>query len=381
MLHRLHARGGSGGRGHRIRIGVGALALALIVTGSVFGAATQKPGKPDNPDNNTPNSGGGGGGGSNGSPAGSGAITGTDGADTLVGTAGNDEIRGWKGNDRIDGGAGEDSLYGGADDDVISANDGARDHVDCGSGNDQANVDSLDYVAPDCEQVNGSSGGPSEPPPSEPPPSSSGPGTNPGPAPGPAPAPSGRSVVRVDQPWTCNGPVDLDLVKVTMRTAVSDAIFLRTNCTGRIGRIEVNTWTRDGLKVNAPSPAAHDLVIGGGYIRCFGSSGGHQDGIQAMGGQRVTFRGLEINCNSNPNAQFFAAATNGGRPTDIVCDGCRLGGGAAQTLFIADSTRSGARNSVICQGRYDAVRIGSGAVGPVNSGNTIIPASDSRCRA
>lgn len=374
MLHLLQETVGSQSRGRRIRIGAGAIALALIVTGSVFGATTQKP----KPDNNTPNSGGGGG--SQGSPAGSGAITGTDGADTLVGTPGNDEIRGWKGNDRIDGGPGEDSLYGGADDDHISANDGARDMLDCGSGNDSVDVDSLDSVAPDCEQVNGSGGTPTEPPPSEPPPSP-GPGTTPNPGPAPGPAPSGSSVVRVDQPWTCNGRVDLDLVKVTMRTAVSDAIFLRTNCTGRIGRIEVNTWTRDGLKVNAPSPVAHDLVIGGGYIRCYGSSGGHQDGIQAMGGQRVTFRGLEINCNSNPNAQFFAAGANGGRPTDVVCDGCRLGGGAGQTLFIADSTRSGARNSVVCEGRFDAVRIGSGAVGPVNSGNTIIPASDSRCRA
>ena len=31
----------------------------------------------------------------------------------------------------------------------------------------------------------------------------------------------------------------------------------------------VATWTGDGLKVNAPSPVAHDLVIGGGYIRCY----------------------------------------------------------------------------------------------------------------
>jgi hypothetical protein len=45
-------------------------------------------------------------------------------------------------------------------------------------------------------------------------------------------------VVLVDQAWTCNRPVSLALVKVTMRNAGTDAIFLRENCTGRIGRIE-----------------------------------------------------------------------------------------------------------------------------------------------
>ena len=210
-------------------------------------------------------------------------------------------------------------------------------------------------------------------------------GGAPGPGGGGGGAPGGGggtgSVVLVNQAWTCNGPVNLNLVKVTIRTARTDAIFLRENCTGRIGRIEVQTWVGDGLKVNAPSPAAHDLVIEGGYIRCYGNVLGHQDGIQAMGGARVTFRNLEVNCNSNPNAQLFISTVNGGRPTDVVCDRCVLGRGAAQTLFIAMGTRSGARNSIICSGRFDAIRIGPGAVAPVNQGNTVVPASDPRCVA
>jgi hypothetical protein len=193
----------------------------------------------------------------------------------------------------------------------------------------------------------------------------------------PLPPPAG-SVVLVDRTWTCEGPVNIPLVRVTMR-ANADAIHLRENCSGRIGRIEVDTWTLDGLKVNAPAPAAHDLVIEGGYIRCHDSApNAHQDGIQAMGGTRVRFVGLEVNCNSGPNAQLFIAAANGGRPTEIVCEGCFLGSGAGSSLFIATSTRSGARNTLICPGRFSPIRI-QGATEPVNVSNTVLPASDSRC--
>ena len=216
--------------------------------------------------------------------------------------------------------------------------------------------------------VSGGSPSPS-PPPSPPPPSPPSP---------PPPPPSGNSVVLANETWVCRGPVNLDLVRVTMQSG-GDAVHLRENCSGRIGRLEVSTWTADGVKVNAPAPATHDLVIEGGFVRCLGSSGGHQDGIQAMGGLRVTFRNLEINCSSNPNAQLFIASSNGGNPTDIVCEYCLLGGGAAQTLFVANSVRSGARNSVICQGRFSEIRI-ENAIAPINSGNVIVPSSDARCR-
>jgi hypothetical protein len=206
---------------------------------------------------------------------------------------------------------------------------------------------------------------------------SAGGGTAPPPSPPPLPPPAG-SVVLVDRTWTCEGPVNIPLVRVTMH-ARADAIHLRENCSGRIGRIEVDTWTLDGLKVNAPDPEAHDLVIEGGYIRCHDSApNAHQDGIQAMGGQRIRFVGLELNCNSGPNAQLFIAAANGGRPTDIICEGCFLGSGAGSSLFVATSTRSGAINTLICPGRFSPIRI-QGATEPVNSGNTVLSASDPRC--
>jgi hypothetical protein len=211
-------------------------------------------------------------------------------------------------------------------------------------------------------------GGSTTPPPPSPPP------------PPPSP-PSGNSIVLENQSWTCRGPVNLDLVRVTMRTGGGDAIYLREGCTGRIGRIEVQTWVADGLKINAPQPVARDLVIEGGYIRCYGKREGvHQDGVQAMAGTRITLRNLEINCNSTPNAQLFINAANGGNPTDVVCEGCTLGKGGAHSLLVMNSTRSGARNSVICEARYHDIRI-EGATSPVNVNNTVVPTSDPRCTA
>jgi hypothetical protein len=191
--------------------------------------------------------------------------------------------------------------------------------------------------------------------------------------------PPGDNVVLENRTWTCRGPVNIGLVRVTMRSG-GDAIHLRENCSGRIGRIEVETWSNDGLKVNAPSPAAHDLVIEGGYIRCHAHEpGAHQDGIQAMGGARITFRNLELNCNSNPNAQIFINAANGGSPTDIVCDGCFLGSGGGSSLFINHSLRSGARNTLICPGRFSPIRVESGAQSPVQTANTVLSRTDARC--
>ena len=39
-------------------------------------------------------------------------------------------------------------------DDTVNANDGYADVISCGEGNDTANVDSTDFVQPDCEVVN-----------------------------------------------------------------------------------------------------------------------------------------------------------------------------------------------------------------------------------
>lgn len=189
----------------------------------------------------------------------------------------------------------------------------------------------------------------------------------------------------VDQSYVCDGPVNLNLVKVTInpRSSGLDAVVLGENCSGRIGRIEVNTWSGDGIKVQNSAPVAHDLVIESGYVRCYARSGGyHQDGIQVMGGSRITFRGLSVFCGGDGvNAALFIArgGSGGSTPTDVVFDGGRLGPWAAHTILLATSQRSGVRNSIICPGRAIDLDIQSSASNPINSGNTRVPASDPRC--
>ena len=102
----------------------------------------------------------------------------------------------------------------------------------------------------------------------------------------------------------------------------------------------------------------------------------HQDGIQALGGERITFRNLEINCNSGANAQLFLNAANGGMPTDIVCERCFLGSGAGTTLRISSSVRSGARNSTLCPAA-SGTSMPVNSTEPVDIGNLVLPAD--RC--
>jgi IPT/TIG domain-containing protein len=218
-----------------------------------------------------------------------------------------------------------------------------------------------------------SSSAPPPPPPPPPPP-------NPPPPPPPS---SGSSVIRVDQPFVCNGPVNLDLVRITMRNRDADAITIGSGCTGRIGRVEVETWKQDGIKVqNQPNPA-HDLVIGGGYVKGWAlSPGAHQDGIQVMGGSRITFRNLFVDVVGAQNLFINKAGSGASTPTNIVCENCMLGPNVSTPLLVNVSNVSGARNTVVCTaGRYGRSISYSGASAPaVNAGNTVLPVGDSRCR-
>ena len=331
-----------------------------------------------------PPSGGGGGGGGDGR-----VIRGTPRNDVLVGGPGNDRIYGLGGNDRIvgnggddalDGGPGQDAIEGGAGADGINAVDRARDRVDCGPGRDRVASDRMDALT-GCESHSSAPPPPPAPPPPSPPPPSPPP---PSPPPSPPPPPSG-SVVLVDRAYECNGPVNLNLVKVTINARATglDAVVLGENCSGRIGRIEVDTWSGDGIKVQNSAPVAHDVAIESGYVRCHSRSGGyHQDGIQVMGGSRIAFRNLAVFCGgTGVNAALFIArgGSGGSTPTDVVFENGRLGPNAAHTILLATSVRSGVRGTVICPARAVEFEIQSSASSPINSGNTLAPASDSRC--
>jgi Ca2+-binding RTX toxin-like protein len=280
-------------------------------------------------------------------------IRGLKGADRLFGHRGDDRLEGNSGPDLLVGGPGRDVLLGGPGNDRINAKDGQRDVISCGPGRDTVRRDAVDLVALDCGSAN--------PPPVQ------------------APRPD-RTILLENQPWVCLGRVDLDLVKVTMRTGTDDAVRLLRNCSGRIGRIEVDTWAHDGIKIGR---GAHDIVVQSGYVNCRGiSPGAHQDGVQVMSGERITLRNVSIRCGNNgTNAQFFVTQgiPSDPPPVDVVCVKCLFGGGAGASLFVGVSTRSGARRTIICTGRFRAIRVDPGAERVVNVGNKVLPRNHPAC--
>ena len=188
------------------------------------------------------------------------------------------------------------------------------------------------------------------------------------------------SISLTNQTWVCRGPVDLDSVTVTMDAGGrrgGDAVHLESGCTGRIGTLNVTESIADGVKV---AEGAHDLTIGGGSIRCLAKVPDvHQDGIQVLGGARITFRNLAISCGRagesliNSNLFIKESGRSTTPPTDVVCVDCTLGGDAAHTVNIQASVRSGVEDSTLCSAKYPklTLTIGPDAVAPVDLRNTI----------
>lgn len=214
--------------------------------------------------------------------------------------------------------------------------------------------------------------------------------------------PAGNLVALVNRTWYCDFPVNLDLVKVTITDNFNRDAVRFDECTGRIGRVEIDTNGADGLKVRNVLPVAQDLEIEGGYVRCSSyPEGAHQDAIQALGGQRVTFRNLFLACQGNANLFIARGASGATTPTDIVCENCVLGPTSANPALISTSIRSGMRNSLTCQSpvwghaieyRADAQQaVGVTSVpvvifaptdpdvGLLTDGNEVVLASDPRC--
>jgi hypothetical protein len=190
------------------------------------------------------------------------------------------------------------------------------------------------------------------------------------------------SINQVNKGWLCQSAVNLDSVTVTMNQSGGplptrganndDAVHLGNGCTGSIGKITIVQYRGDGIKVGS---GAHDLTIGGGSIRCLAHDPGkHQDGIQVMGGQRVTFSGIDDQCQSANNSAFFVnrGTMSQESPTDVVCAGCYLQGGGI-TVRIDTSVRSGVSDSTVVAGRLSAARISkTSAVNPVWIANSIV---------
>jgi hypothetical protein len=190
------------------------------------------------------------------------------------------------------------------------------------------------------------------------------------------------SIAQTDQTWTCRGPVDLDSVSVTMTTAISsrrgaDAVHLEPGCTGRIRHLQVLTAAADAVKV---AEGVHDLAVDGGSVVCTAKLPTmHQDGIQVMGGERITLRALSVDCGRpgesliNSNLFINQSGRSTKPPTDVVCVDCFLGGAAAHTANIQNSVRSGVVSSRLCTAKYPklTLTVGPLAVDPVDSDNVL----------
>lgn len=190
------------------------------------------------------------------------------------------------------------------------------------------------------------------------------------------PLPTKAKTIHVtDKMWSCKSPQNGTVVYSHIEHANVDAVHLDKGCTGRL---TLHIWTnaRDAVKLH---DGAHDLVVTGDVF-CAGKIGiVHQDGVQAMGGTKVTFEGWKENCPSGNNGGFFFNTGTGGQglPTDVVCDHCSIYYGNA-SWHISHSLRSGATNSIAYRGPGGAApktcwRIEKWAQSPVNSNNHCLP--------
>lgn len=189
--------------------------------------------------------------------------------------------------------------------------------------------------------------------------------------------PAGQREVRlVGDSFIVDGPVDLDLVKVEFPPG--DALVLANGATGKIGRVEIDTRTEDGIKVqNAGANAAHDLEINDGYVKCHGkSAAAHQDGIQVMGGRNLTFRSILFEGADTQGIFVNRAGSGATTPTDIAFIECKVGcaspsGGPATPVNINVSIRTVLRDCEVWRSpRFgNGINVQNAAQGAVVEGN------------
>jgi hypothetical protein len=196
------------------------------------------------------------------------------------------------------------------------------------------------------------------------------------------------SVSCVNKTWHCTGRQRHTQVHVTIHEAPQklDGIHVDAGCTG-VFRATIQTDSGDGIKLHA---GAHDLQIWGGPIRpaedhsnaaiiCTGKFGQvHQDGVQAMGGDRINLMYFKIWCPSGNNGGiFFAGGIGGSIPRYIQCWWCDLMEANAAFHISARSVGSGVRFSKLHTARTKSSppncrRIDNDAVDPVDIDNTCL---------
>lgn len=166
------------------------------------------------------------------------------------------------------------------------------------------------------------------------------------------PPPPALPDVDADENWTCNGPVDLDWVRVTPEDGTVDAVSLRAGCYGRIGKLEVEGRFIDCIKANPPDGGPRNLVIESGFCRATAppaNLSAHQDCIQAGGGEDVLFQNFVFDCIHGGGGNYFIAGFNDGTPHLFLCDHCAFGPRHPNQIRTPSDPDSGVMNSLVCQ--------------------------------
>jgi hypothetical protein len=120
------------------------------------------------------------------------------------------------------------------------------------------------------------------------------------------------------------------LIKIVCRTGYKDALSLPSGCYNvTIDRLELETWSADGIKVQNAGTPAHHVTINGGFLRGYAihDPSVHQDGIQTMGGHDLTFNNLAWDFVGGGGGCIFLAHGGSGAeiPMRMTFNHCAIG--------------------------------------------------------
>lgn len=190
-------------------------------------------------------------------------------------------------------------------------------------------------------------------------------------------AASQPDIVRVGTGYRCeNQTLDVDLLRVY--NPGGNGVELAGGCGGHVGRMVIDTWTADGLRVGPARGGGPTLTIDRLDITCHGrDSTVHQDGIQAFG-DNVTIHNATIDCGSSNNGAVYLSCLNGNATQNFKMDHSLLR--TANSTLNVESCTGGSGNTFtdgfVCEGRSRTI---AGPTYITLTGTVTLPRSDSRC--
>ena len=180
-------------------------------------------------------------------------------------------------------------------------------------------------------------------------------------------------------PWICSGPVDIDLVKVTLPDRLERRRDLSARELLRPYR-ESGSGRRHGRRDQGPERLSQRRARSrhrGRVRHRLGLSGWSSPGRNPGDGRREDHPAnvvFDMVCGGGGNIFINRAGSDATTPTDIVCEHCAVGpnhpnpGGHVR---INVSVRSGLRDSLVCRNSNGAAIAIVNPTEPVNENNTV----------